>query len=275
MLCDFSGLPNHTFWVKNSLRTPSGVTTSCYQWESEDSGIWSEDMMGGVLPAWDTRLLSASLWGAALTLSQAWSVPEEPPTSLNQFVFVLDSPKLKTESLASHMLHESPGWQGWWLTATHIFTLLSSWISPCQPWWPASCVYIVPSKPFECLHHSTNPFPFISFHPNHLCICFSSKAVQFLHPVPWLLSAVLCPSFPASLDLLISIISTNEPALSGHWHTMLLESDFRSNCVSVFSLSSNQPMIKNSNDHTHEDVELRTLSSSHCTDCYHGRKENT
>lgn len=37
-----------------------------------------------------------------------------------------------------------------------------------------------------------------------------SKAVQFLHPLPWHLSAVLCSSFPASLDLLISIISTND-----------------------------------------------------------------
>lgn len=209
VLCDFSGLPNHTFWIKNSLRTPSGVTTSCYQWESEDSGIWSEDMMGGVFPAWDTRLLSACLRGAALALSQAWSVPEEPPTSLNQFAFVLDSPKLKTESPASHTLHESPGWHGWWLTATHIFTLLSSWISPCQPWWPASCVYIVPSKPFECLHHSTKPFPSISFHPNHLCICFSIQSCTVsTSSLPWLLSAVLCPSFPASLDLLLSIIST-------------------------------------------------------------------
>lgn len=169
--------------------------------------VWRYD--GGGLPAWDTRLLSACLQGAALALSQAWSVPEEPPTSLNQFAFVLDSPKLKTESPASHTLHESPGWHGWWLTATHIFTLLSSWISPCQPWWPASCVYIVPSKPFECLHHSTKSFPSISFHPNHLCICFSIQSCTVsTSSLPRLLSAVLCPSFPASLDLLLSIIST-------------------------------------------------------------------
>lgn len=109
------------------------------------------------------------------------------------------------------MLHESPGWQGWWLTATNIFALLSSWLSPCRPWRPASCVYILPSRPFGCLHHSTKPFPSISLHPNHLCICFSIQS-HTVSPssLPGLLSLGLCPSFPASLDSLISIISIND-----------------------------------------------------------------